>query len=382
MHTSVYIHFPWCLHKCPYCDFASATVGRREAPGEAYADAVLRELQQRREQLGEATLVSVFFGGGTPSLWPPEALGRVLEGIRDAFPYARQPLEVTVECNPTSLDRHKARALRATGVDRLSLGVQSLNDARLRFLGRLHDAPTALQALDDALQEMPRVSADLMFGMPEQTPQDFDDELQRILRMGVSHVSAYALTIEPDTAFGQLQRQGRTLTTDDGSYAETFLQGRGTAEAWGLSHYEVSNYARAGEEARHNQHYWRGGAYLGLGAGAVGCLHERTGRARRYRNDPDPSRYMARAGTPSVEVFEEHLDGRQMVQEALMLGLRTREGVDLREVEARAGLDPRAERERALEACLARGDVVLEGSRLRVPCERWLHLDSIVAALF
>lgn len=196
--TSVYVHFPWCLKKCPYCDFASAGIRRSDVPHVEYADAVLRELEAKSEELGGRTLSSVFFGGGTPSLWSPAELGRVLAAIRGAFGRGGST-EVTVECNPTSLDQAKAAALHEVGVNRLSIGVQSLDVGHLRFLGRLHDAQTARSALRAAVAEMPRVSADLMFGMPGQTPEAFAEEAQAVLETGVRHVSAYALTIEPDT---------------------------------------------------------------------------------------------------------------------------------------------------------------------------------------
>ena len=375
LRTSVYVHFPWCLKKCPYCDFASAGIRRGDVPHDAYADAVVRELE-RRETAGR-TLASVFFGGGTPSLWSPAALGRVLRAIRGAFDAAEDDVEVTVECNPTSLDRAKAAALREAGVGRLSIGAQSLDDDRLRFLGRLHDAAGALEAIRAAVSEMPRVSADLMFGMPQQRPGDFEREIDAVVETGVEHVSAYALTIEPDTQFGALHRKGRLPIATDDDYADTFLRAEERFGALGMRHYEVSNYARPGAEARHNLHYWRGGDYLGLGAGAVGALAEGTS-ARRYKNDPRPERYLAGASP----VFEEALSPADRVREALMLGLRTAGGVDLRDVEARTGLDARIGREAALERRFARGDVVLHDHHLRVPPSRWLSLDAIVADLF
>lgn len=376
--TSVYVHFPWCLAKCPYCDFASAAVRRGEVPHEAYADAVVSELERRASALGGRRLESVFFGGGTPSLWDARAIGRVLAAVRAAFDEEAPDLEITVECNPTSLDREKAAALREAGVSRASIGVQSLDAGRLRFLGRLHDADGALRALEAASAELPRVSGDLMFGMPGQRPDDFAREVERVLETGVRHVSAYALTIEPDTQFGALHRKGKLSVARDEDYADTFLRAEEVLAGAGFAHYEVSNYARAGEESRHNLHYWAAGDYLGLGAGAVGCLSEGAS-ARRWRNDPRPERYLER---PGAEVFEELLEPADRVREALMLGLRTARGIDLRAVREATGVDPREGRERALARRLERGDVALEGDRLFVPAPRWLVLDSIVADLF
>lgn len=398
---SVYIHFPYCLQKCPYCDFASASIQRADVPSSGYADAVLMELEERVAGFEKIPpLASVFFGGGTPSLWEPRELGRVLTGIRSAFdqPHAgaghQQALEVTVECNPSSLDQARAAALREAGVNRLSIGVQSLNNDRLRFLGRLHDRASALRAVAEAQSEMPRVSADLMFGMPGQSAGDFVAELEQLLALEPAHLSIYALTIEPSTQFGALHRKGRLQLAPDGDFAETFMRTHEVLSTIGFEHYEVSNYARPGQASEHNLHYWRGGAYLGLGAGAVGCLHvtppansrkhacTREGRARRYRNTPDPATYGSAAVAPEREVFEEWLDSEELTREALMLGLRTCEGVDLAETETRLGRDPLVGRATSVEQQRAIGNLVTEGHRMRVPYSRWLHLDSIIASIF
>jgi putative oxygen-independent coproporphyrinogen III oxidase len=379
--VSAYVHFPWCLKKCPYCDFNSHATARDAVPHTAYADAVLRELDHRVGEPLEAELVSIFFGGGTPSLWDPRELGRVLAGVRDRFARVASDLEVTVECNPTSLDRARASALREVGVGRISVGVQSLDQGRLSYLGRLHDARGALDALDAAVAEMPRVSADLMFGSPGQRAEDFLPELDRILETGVRHVSAYALTIEPGTQFGELHRKGKLPIATEDDYAETFLRASARLAEAGFSHYEVSNHALPGEESRHNAHYWQGGDYLGVGAGAFGCLSSERG-ARRYRSEPLPARYLERSGRAEVDVFGEDLSPEDLVREALMLGLRTRDGVDLAALEARTGLDPIVGREAAIARRTARGELVHEGDRLRVPRSHWLALDAIVTDVF
>jgi putative oxygen-independent coproporphyrinogen III oxidase len=378
---SVYVHFPWCLRKCPYCDFATSPLERAQIPHEAYADAVLRELALRAPLLAEKRLGSVFFGGGTPSLWEPAQLGRVLSGIVAAFAQVSPELEVTVECNPSSLDRARAEALIAEGVNRLSVGVQSLDDDELRFLGRLHDRALALRALDAALSACERVSADLMFALPEQPEARFLGYVDTLLSLGLRHVSAYALTIEAATPFGAAQRKGLLTQAPDELYAALFASIEARFAAGGLAHYEVSNYAVHGEESRHNVHYWRGESYLGLGAAAVGCLAA-DGQGRRYRNHPDAQRYMERAASAAVEVFDEELDAQALIREALMLGLRMEAGVDLAALGARVGVDPRVGRESALKRRLARGDVMSEGARIWVPRERWIVLDGIIADLF
>jgi oxygen-independent coproporphyrinogen-3 oxidase len=206
---------------------------------------------------------------------------------------------------------------------------------------------------------------------------------ERLIALGLSHVSVYSLTIEPATQFGELHRKGRLPIAIEDDVAATYLALEELLGSRGLAHYEVSNYAKPGQESRHNLHYWRGGAYLGLGAGAVGCLHSAPGRGRRYRNEPKPDRYMQHsAAREVVEVFEEALGPEELVREQLMLGLRTAEGMDLARAEATSGRDPKLGRERGLKRALLQGNAVLEGNTLRVPHARWLHLDSIVADLF
>ena len=377
--TSVYIHFPWCARKCPYCDFATEPLRVAELPHEAYADALRRELDARAGDLRGRALKSVFFGGGTPSLWKPAALGRTLAAIRGVFDAEVEDLEVTVECNPSSLAPQNAALLREAGVDRLSIGVQSLRDAHLSFLGRMHDADRAIAALREAVAEMPRVSADLMFGMPGQSDAELAEDIARIADTGVRHVSAYALTIEEKTMFGSLHRAGKLRVADEEQYAAMFELAERRFADLGWGHYEVSNYAARGEQSRHNLHYWRGGAYVGLGAAAVGCLDHGPGRAERWRNDPNPRRYL----TQTTLVTEtEALGPDEIIRESLMLGLRTIEGMHLPDTERRAGKNPVEGREREIETALGRGDLVRDGQWLRVPQSRWLKLDGIVRDLF
>lgn len=377
--TSVYVHFPWCARKCPYCDFATEPVKVNAITHDVYADALLRELESRAADLQGRVLTSVFFGGGTPSLWEVGSLRRTLEGIVRAFDAAVDDCEITVECNPSSLSQAHAAALCAAGVTRLSLGVQSLRDEHLQFLGRLHDAKMALDALRGACTEVPRVSADLMFGMPGQTPDAFGDDIARISETGVQHVSAYALTIEEKTLFGSLFKAGKLRVASDDRYADLFERAQISFAGLGWRQYEVSNYAADGEESRHNEHYWRSGAYVGLGASAVGCLDRARGRATRWRNEPIPQRYMA---NPTDGGELESLGPLEIVREALMLGLRTASGVDLGATERRAGRSVWHGRERELARAIDAGDVVLDGGMLRVPHDRWLKLDGIVRDLF
>lgn len=396
---SVYVHFPYCLAKCPYCDFTSYATPRERIDHAGYADAVLAELRGRARALAARgrplEVATVFFGGGTPSLWEPTELGRVLAGIRATF--ACEPdLEITVECNPTSLDAARAEALRDVGVGRLSIGTQSLEESELRFLGRLHDPAGALAAVRAALGVSGlRVSTDLIFGLPGQAPEAAAAQATTLAELGLSHVSAYQLTIEAGTRFGELAKIGRLPLADDGRVAEAFLAVDEALVAQGFEHYEISNFARPGERARHNLGYWRGEEYLGLGCGAVGALEDEAGHfATRYRNPLLPADYMLRAAafgagaTPLAEgdglsLEVEPLAPETRLKERIMLGLRLAEGFDLAaagEAVGAEGFTP--ERERAIARAAARGRVVREGTRLSIPRAAWLFTDDTAARLF
>ncbi len=343
---------------------------------------MLAELRGRLDDLATTPLRTVFFGGGTPSLWSVASLARALRGIESAFG-GGLPEEVTVECNPTSLDGDRARALRDSGVTRVSIGVQSLRDSHLRYLGRLHDAGQAIDAVRSAAAISGlRVTADLMFGMPGQREDELIDDVRTLVDLGARHLSIYALTIEANTRFGELARKGRLPRLPDDDVARLYSAIEGAAEALGMAHYEVSNYAMEGERGRHNEAYWRGDPYIGLGAGAVGCT-ARGARVVRYKNVHDVPAYLAAgvAGRRCPEELEE-ISPEDRVREGLMLGLRTVEGVDLSALAARVGLDPRAGRSRAISRAVARGNLIDEGDRLSIPRSRWLIADDVVAGLF
>jgi putative oxygen-independent coproporphyrinogen III oxidase len=396
-----YVHFPYCLEKCPYCDFVSYKVERPEIPHAGYATAVISELRSRVERLSAGgqrfALQSVFFGGGTPSLWEPRELGRVLAALREAFPGSTTDaatleagVEVTVECNPTSLDRDRASALLDVGVNRLSIGVQGLDQERLRFLGRMHDPGGALAALEAALSAgVPRVSGDLIYGLAGQLPAAAADDAGRLVDAGLGHVSAYNLTIEAGTRFGELARRGRLPLAEDAAMVESFFAIDEALSRRGLVHYEISNYGVAGAESRHNLGYWRGSCYLGLGCGAYGTLPD-GGSVLRYRNQPLPERYIAAchgdaplyglgARVDSVEA----LSPETRLRERIMLGLRIADGLDLAEAAAEVGAPPwPADRARAAERLVKRGRLVRDGDRLWVPREAWVFADGTAAELF
>lgn len=381
--AAVYVHVPWCLQRCPYCDFATEAIAPARIPHDAYARAVLRELDLRERALGAPLApISLFFGGGTPSLWSHDALGAVVRAVTDRGPVS----EVTVECNPTSIDRDRASSLRDRGVTRLSLGVQSLRDRHLRYLGRLHDAAGAQRAVREVVSAGGlRVSADVMFGLAEQRRDELIEDLATLVDEGVEHVSAYALTIESGTRFGELARKGRLPRLQDDDVAELYEAVESSLGALGFEHYEVSNYARPGCGSVHNLSYWRGEAYLGLGAGAVGCTPRGDGSfvAERWRNIHDVDGYIAaldRGELPPAE--RETLDADTRVREALLLGMRTSEGTSVEAWRQRAGVDPRRGREARIRRQVERGNVVDDGVTLKIPPARWLLADDIVASVF
>jgi putative oxygen-independent coproporphyrinogen III oxidase len=387
----VYVHFPWCLKKCPYCDFLSVAAERPSLPHEAYADAVIAELERRVETLGNVRLLSVFFGGGTPSLWEPRALGRVLERIRALVPAGQDELEITVECNPTSFDVERSQALQAVGVNRVSIGVQGLNAERLQFLGRLHDVESGLAAVRDALQSgMPRVSADFIFGVSGQAADAAAREAQIMSELGTTHLSAYALTIEPGTQFGALARKGKLPLLEESAVADSFLAVEDTLERAGFEHYEVSNYARNGARSRHNIGYWVGRDYLGLGCGAWGTLSS-GGQRVRYRNTPSPERYLAStASFASGDLSQagplvanhELIPPETALAERIMLGLRLADGLDLEHAAAELGTPLwTPDRARARDRLLTQGKLKLAAGIASIPKQHWLFADGIIAAL-
>ncbi|MBI3203973.1 MAG: radical SAM family heme chaperone HemW [Myxococcales bacterium] len=384
----VYVHFPWCLKKCPYCDFWSIPHDRQGLPHEAYATALIAELDRRADPLGGRRLESVFFGGGTPSLWEPAELGRVLARIVRRFATSTE-LEVTVECNPSSFDRDRARALLDVGVNRVSIGVQSLDPERLAFLGRLHDVETGLCAVSDAIAAgVPRVSADLIFGVHGQSPAEAADEARRVAALGPEHLSAYALTVEPGTEFGRRARQRSLPLCPDEAVAESFLAVDAALGALGYEHYEISNHARPRGRSRHNVGYWLGHEYLGLGVSAWGTLRA-DGERVRYRNTLSLERYLAADWatadlTTRCPLVAEHepIDDETALRERLLLGLRLVEGLDLEAAARELGVPAwNDERRRAAARLIARGRLERAGDLLRIPKHAWLFADGTISEL-
>ena len=332
---ALYIHWPFCAAKCPYCDFNSHV---RDRVDEArFRAALRRELAHEAARLGRRPLASIFFGGGTPSLMSPETVAALIEDARSLFD-AGEDIEITLEANPTSVEAAKLRAFREAGVNRASLGVQSLEEEALRFLGRRHDTAQAIAALEVARGIFPRLSFDLIYARPGQAEASWRAELRRALALAADHLSLYQLTIEPGTQFATLHARGDFALPEGDEAARLYLATAEEAARFGLAAYEVSNYAKPGAESRHNLAYWRYGDYLGIGAGAHQrlLLDGRMLATRRHRAPEEWAARVERDGTAAVE--EEDLVPADRAREALLMGLRLSEGIDPARVAARSGL--------------------------------------------
>lgn len=362
----IYIHFPYCRHRCHYCDFALVTPDR--IPQEDYTRAILHELELRSGALPQAAQ-TLYFGGGTPSLWEPDHVGTVIETARAQHGLI-EGAEITLELNPEDVNRARLSAYVDVGVNRLSLGVQSLLDERLQHLDRGHDARGAAEAVVIARDSgVSDVSIDLIFATPGQDLASWRGELELALALGVDHLSVYGLTVEPRTRLERLIDDGAYPPVDDDRSAELFEAARLLLVESGWSHYEVSSYARPGREAVHNRAYWHGHPYLGVGAAAHGLLDQ-----RRWVNHRRPSRYMeaCMAGEPEAE--SERISDEVWAWERVMTGLRDLErGVERGWLEAATGA--------RFEDLEARGCLEAMGSRLRIHPDHVLILDSLLLEL-
>ncbi len=335
MARALYIHWPFCLQKCPYCDFNSHV--RAGVDQALWRNALIADLRHEAARAGGERLESVFFGGGTPSLMPPQTVAALLDEAERLWGFA-DGIEITLEANPSSVEAANFAALAGAGVNRVSLGLQALDDQTLHFLGRLHDAAEGLEALDVAQRHFSRVSFDLIYARPDQTPVDWEAELRRALGFGTGHLSLYQLTIEPGTRFATLVREGKLAPLDDDAAGDLFALTREITASHGLPAYEISNHAKAGERSRHNLAYWQYRDYCGIGPGAHGrCNGLATVRHRKPENWLES---IARAGHGLNE--ERALGSREQASEALLMGLRLTEGIDIAALGSRFGLAPKA----------------------------------------
>jgi putative oxygen-independent coproporphyrinogen III oxidase len=373
----VYVHWPFCLSKCPYCDFNSHV---RHSPidEQRFAAAFEREIASTAARIGARTVSTIFLGGGTPSLMQPTTVGAVLDAVAHHWTVAADA-EITLEANPTSVEATRFAGFRAAGVNRASLGIQSLNDAALGALGRRHTAQEALAALRIAQSTFGRCSFDLIYARTDHTPQAWEQELRRAVAETTEHLSLYQLTIEPDTPFATLHEAGK-LTTPDPEIGRAFYDITQTvcADA-GLPAYEVSNHARPGAECRHNLLYWRYGEYAGIGPGAHGRI-KHDGDRWATSTERNPEAWLKRVESVGDGIIaHDVLTGIEMGDEFLLMGLRLTEGIDPAEYQALAGTPLKPDR---LASLIEDGLVAVgEQERLRVTPAGFPVLDAIVARL-
>jgi oxygen-independent coproporphyrinogen-3 oxidase len=323
----LYIHWPFCLSKCPYCDFNSHVAEMIDQA--AWRDALLRELDSGADQTAGRRVTSVFFGGGTPSLMDPATTGALIDRIHRRWRVA-DDIEITLEANPGTVDAERFREIRAAGVNRLSMGLQALDDSQLKFLGRVHDSAQAIKAVGLARAIFPRISFDLIYARPGQSLDAWRAELTRAIAMAADHLSLYQLTIEPGTAFHPMAARGDFIMPDDDHAAALFELTQDITEAAGLPAYEISNHAKPGAECRHNLLYWQGDDFLGIGPGAHGRLTDDAGRTTTHRRHRAPEIWrglVAQKGEGTAE--SGILSPQDRVIELVMMGLRLKEGLSL-----------------------------------------------------
>ncbi|WP_419828213.1 radical SAM family heme chaperone HemW [Sphingomonas sp.] len=372
---ALYVHWPFCVAKCPYCDFNSHV--RAHVDEQAWARALDADLAHEAALTPDRRLGSVFFGGGTPSLMAPETVAGVLAAAERHWGFA-PGIEITLEANPSSVEAANFHALAAAGVNRVSLGLQALDDAALAFLGRVHTLGESLAALDVAQAAFRRVSIDLIYARPGQDEAAWEAELARALAFGTEHLSLYQLTIEPGTRFAAMAARGALAHPDPDLGAALFEATRAATAAAGRPAYEVSNHAAPGAESRHNLAYWRYRDYLGVGPGA----HGRRGRAATTRHRKPENWLAAVARNGHGLAGEEPLDAATRTREALLMGLRLTDGVDLAAIadEADARVVDIVD-EAAVARLAGHGLVARTGDRLVVSEGGILLLDAILAAL-
>ncbi len=367
----VYIHIPFCHSRCVYCDFVSTILGHEWQ--QRYVEALLGEMQQRRKELGTPHARTIYIGGGTPSQLSADVLMTLMDGIRRNFTWDAD-CEFTLEANPDDVTPQFVQLLTNTPVNRVSMGVQSTDDAVLRFLRRRHSAQQALQAIGRLQQAgLTNVSADLIYGLPGQTLDMFRQDVATLLGTGIPHLSAYALQYEEGTPLYAMQERGEVPPEDEEHSLRCYETLMDMTHKAGLHHYEISNFARTGMHSRHNSSYWQGLPYLGLGAGA----HSYDGQCTRRANTSDVKAYVN--GRNDIEV--EHLGQTELYDERVMLSLRTREGLDLQLLQRDFGLALRRHCERMAVSYIEQGMLQRKGEYLVLARKALFVSDDIIAHL-
>jgi oxygen-independent coproporphyrinogen-3 oxidase len=370
---ALYVHWPFCVSKCPYCDFNSHV--RAEIDQQQWREALLGDLAHEAELLPERRVTSIFFGGGTPSLMDPATVEAVIDAAVGHWQPATD-IEITLEANPNSVEADRFADLSHAGINRLSLGLQSFDDAALAFLGRAHSAREGWRALEIAQKRFRRVSFDLIYALPGDREASWSTTLAQALSLGTSHVSLYQLTIEPGTRFASMVGKGAFEPLDAEAAAALYELTDAMTSAAGLPAYEISNHARAGRESRHNLTYWRYGDYAGIGPGAHG---RRLGmRTVRHKKPENFLRSLERNGHGITE--EAPLSPVEAADEALVMGLRLLEGVDVEAIAQRFGVPAIVDWERA-ERLVGSGHLLRDGTRLTLPLSGRLLLDHLLGEI-
>ncbi|MEN0040669.1 MAG: radical SAM family heme chaperone HemW [Pseudomonadota bacterium] len=377
----IYVHWPFCAAKCPYCDFNSH-VRHRTVDQQAFAEGYAREIAHMAALQPNRPVTSIFFGGGTPSLMDPATVEAILAAIHSHW-QVEDGIEITLEANPTSVEADRFAGYRAAGVNRVSLGVQSLRDDQLQFLGRLHTADEAIAAIEIARDLFPRLSFDLIYARPDQQLREWRAELEQAIGLAADHLSLYQLTIEPDTPFYDLHRKGRIKVPDSERAAQLYELTQEVTAAHGLPAYEISNHAKPGCESRHNLTYWRSGTWAGIGPGAHGRLDMNDGR-HALSTKRHPESWLDDVQDNGQALTEDDtLTDEELADEMLIMGMRLREGVDLNRYTQTTGIaiDP-------IRLQDLKGHGMVESwtddqgrPRLRATPAGWLVLDAVIADL-
>lgn len=376
---ALYFHWPFCLAKCPYCDFNSHV--RETLPQAAMLAALKTELAFEAARLGTRRVESIFFGGGTPSLMDPASVAALIEEAGRLFILAPDA-EITLEANPTSIEAAKFAAYRAAGVNRMSIGVQSFDPEALRFLGRQHSADQAIAAIELGARTFPRITFDLIYARPGQTQPAWRAELRRALDLAADHLSLYQLTIEDGTKFATLHARGEFVLPDENEAEALYDITAEEAARYGLQRYEISNYAKPGGESRHNLTYWRYGDYVGIGPGAHGRL-SLGGQLLATTRHRAPEAWMERVTARGHgTTLEEAIPAEDRAREALIMGLRLREGISAARFAARTGIALKDALEPDILAeCQAEGYLTFADDRLAATVQGTKRLDALLPAL-
>jgi len=375
---AVYVHWPFCRSKCPYCDFNSHV--RDGVDAARWTRALRRDLDHQAELTPGREVASVFFGGGTPSLMPPTTVAELLDGVRSRWAVAPD-VEITLEANPNSAEADRFRAFAAAGVNRLSLGVQALDPVALRLLGRAHDVNEAIAAIEHAREIFPRFSFDLIYARLGQSLDAWSRELDEALTIAGEHLSLYQLTIEPGTAFATLARRGELVLPEEESTAAMFEMTQDRLTAAGLPAYEISNHARPGAECRHNLAYWRYQDYVGVGPGAHGRL-TRAGAKFATRQYRLPEKWLAAVEATGTGLEETvAIEHDSAIEEMLMMGMRLVEGVSRTRLERIAGRDAETLLRGNLAHLIEAGFITLDTERLAATAAGRQRLNAVLAAL-